>query len=97
VRGSATYACFLLAEPPELIFPQLNHLAEEGMEEDEEGCTLCHCEFTRGYLTEWCVMTSAPWIRFHCNEARMLFVRYETNYTCPTRALLNTNISPRIA
>ena len=39
----------------------LEHLAksqEEGtLDEDEECCILCKCEFTRGYITQWCVST----------------------------------------
>ncbi len=42
----------------------LEHLAksqEAGtMDEDEEGCILCKCEFTRGYITQWCVAPSKP-------------------------------------
>ncbi len=37
----------------------LEHLAKaqgEGtLDEDEEACILCKCEFTRGYITQWYV------------------------------------------
>lgn len=38
----------------------LNHLAknkEDGMmDEDDECCILCRCEFKRGYITAWYVL-----------------------------------------
>ncbi|KAI0060074.1 hypothetical protein BV25DRAFT_1956450 [Artomyces pyxidatus] len=43
-RARQRYACFFY----------LDHLAQQDMEddEDEEGCILCKCEFTRGYITQ---------------------------------------------
>src|SRR3984957_6772912 len=41
----------------------LEHLArtqEEGLDEDDEACVLCRCEFDRGYITPW----SGPTLSF---------------------------------
>jgi Protein involved in mRNA turnover and stability len=36
----------------------LNHLSmhkdDQTMNEDEETCILCQCEFKRGFITQWC-------------------------------------------
>jgi E3 ubiquitin-protein ligase SHPRH len=42
----------------------LEHLAksqEEGtLDEEEEACILCKCEFERGYITQWYVLNLDP-------------------------------------
>ena len=56
----------------------LGHLAqsrnEDVIEEEEQCCVLCRCEFVRGYITQWCALDI-------CRQVTVLTVRSAHMYS----------------